>query len=96
MILASTARDLHVVGGWLVIITNAVAGFWALAAHYREPFRRRELWPFTVVAQVLVTAQAIIGVVIQTQEDILGDSLGRHQHKVLMDHADTFGNSRFG
>ena len=70
MILASTARDIHVVVGWTVIFSNAVAGFWALGAHYREPLRRRELWIFTGFAQVLVTAQAVVGVVIQTQEDL--------------------------
>ena len=36
MILASAARDLHVIVGWLVIFANAMAGLWALAAHYRD------------------------------------------------------------
>ncbi len=70
MILASTARDLHVVVGWSVIFANGIAGFWALAAHYRRPFQRAELWGLVIVAQALVTAQAVIGVVIQSQEDL--------------------------
>lgn len=70
MILASAARDIHVVLGWTLIFSNAVAGLWALGAHYREPLRRRELWIFTGFAQVQVTAQAVVGVVIQTQEDL--------------------------
>lgn len=70
MILASAARDLHVIVGWLVIFANAMAGLWALAAHYRDSFRRRELWILTVAAQVLIMAQATVGVVIQSQEDL--------------------------
>lgn len=70
MILGSVARDLHVVIGWSVVIGNALAGGWALAAHYAEPFRRRELWWFTVLAQVLVLAQGTVGVVIQNQENL--------------------------
>ena len=70
MILASTARDLHVVVGWAVIFANAVAGLWALGAHYLDRLRRRELWWFTVLAQVLVMGQAAIGVTIQSQEDL--------------------------
>jgi hypothetical protein len=70
MILASVARDLHVAVGWSVILANAFAGLWALGAHYHKPLRRRELWWFTVGAQVLVMAQATIGVIIQSQEDL--------------------------
>ena len=70
MILASAARDLHVLVGWLVIFANAIAGLWALGAHFREPLRRRELWALTVLAQLLIMAQATVGVVIQSQEDL--------------------------
>lgn len=55
------------------MVANAVAATWALAAHYREPLRRRELWWFTAVAQLLVFAQAIIGVVILQRENLEPD-----------------------
>lgn len=70
MILASAARDAHSLVAWFVIVTNGLAGAWALAAHYREPLRRTELWYFVGAAQVLVFVQAAIGVVIQNQENL--------------------------
>lgn len=70
MILASTARDAHIAIGWILIFANAAAGMWALGAHYAEGLRRRELWWATILAQLLVFAQATIGVVIQTQENL--------------------------
>lgn len=70
MIIASAARDAHISIGWAVIITNALAGLWALSANYVPALRRRELWWFTGAAQILVFVQATIGVVIQTQEDL--------------------------
>lgn len=66
-------RDAHVIVGWIVIAANAIAGLWAFAANYREPLRRRELWWFTIAAQVLIFVQALIGVIIQTREDLEPD-----------------------
>lgn len=63
-------RDAHVVVGWVVIAANAAAGIWALTANYLEAFRRRELWWFTIAAQVLIFVQAVLGVIIQTSEDL--------------------------
>lgn len=63
-------RDAHVAVGWIVIAANAAAGLWALAANYRPSLQRRELWWFTIGAQVLIFVQAILGVIIQTSEDL--------------------------
>jgi hypothetical protein len=54
--------DLHVVGAWIVIAGNAVAGLWALAAHWRPQLRVRALWWFTAVVEVAIFVQVILGV----------------------------------
>jgi hypothetical protein len=57
-----TLRTVHADFAWVVVITNAIVGGWALAAHYRERFRSRWLWPSTIVAEVTVLAQVGLGV----------------------------------
>lgn len=69
-------RDLHSVVSWVFIISNGAVGVWALAAHHRPRLRHRVGWLAVVVAQVVVLAQVILGVVLQVHEDIDGD---RHQ-----------------
>jgi len=63
-------RTSHEIVGWSLVFGNAAAATWALAAHYRVALRRRELWWLTLAAQLLVFAQAIIGVIILQQEDL--------------------------
>jgi hypothetical protein len=55
-------RDLHVGWAWFVIISNALAGSWALAANWLEGLRTRALWWFTVVAELTVFVQVGLGV----------------------------------
>lgn len=50
-----------------MVLTNAIAGFWALAAHRDERFRGRPLWAMTAIAQVSVAVQAIFGVIVLQQ-----------------------------
>jgi len=47
---------------WVVVITNGIAGVWALAAHFFEKVRHRALWPFIAVAQVLLFVEVALGV----------------------------------
>lgn len=47
-----------------MVSTNAAAGVWALAAHYRPAVRHRAMWWLTVVAQVSVAVQAVLGVLV--------------------------------
>lgn len=70
IVAASMVRDSHIVLGWSWVFANAFVGLWALVAHYRSAWRRRELWWAIGVAQLLVFAQAIVGVVILDTEDI--------------------------
>ncbi|MDY7101999.1 MAG: hypothetical protein S0880_12490 [Actinomycetota bacterium] len=69
-------KDIHVAFAWVVVASNAVAGAWALAAHWVEALRTRWLWWFTVVAQLTVFAQVILGVAMVAGQDI--ESPGFH------------------
>jgi len=69
-------HDLHEIGGWLVIAANGAAGLWALAAHRCERLRGRLGWIGVAVAQTIVVAQVLTGVVIQLARDSIG---GQHE-----------------
>jgi hypothetical protein len=62
--------DTHAWFAWFVVISNGLAGAWALAAHWVPGLRVRTLWWFTVVAQVSIFAQVIVGVVLVAAQDI--------------------------
>ncbi len=59
-----TVRDLHESWAWVVVIGNAIAGLWALAAHLLPAFRVKALWWFIGAAQVAVVVQAILGAIL--------------------------------
>jgi hypothetical protein len=63
-------RDVHVAFAWVVVVSNAVVGGWALAAHWLEPLRTRWLWWCTVVAELTVFVQVILGVGMVAGQDI--------------------------
>ena len=63
-------RDLHTGWAWFVVVTNGLAGLWALAAHRWSGVRRPALWWFTGVAQVAIFVEVILGVVLLNSEDI--------------------------
>jgi hypothetical protein len=62
-------RDLHVAGAWVVIVGNAVAGSWALAAHRWPALRHRALWWFTAVAEIAIAVEVVLGVILVARED---------------------------
>lgn len=61
---ASTLYDLHSQFSWVTVISNGVAGVWALAAHQFPIFRRKALWWFTGVAQFTIFVQVALGVAV--------------------------------
>ena len=61
--LALMVRDIHNSWAWVVIIGNALAGIWALAAHKVHALRSRALWWYTALAELTVFVQVILGVV---------------------------------
>ena len=55
--------DFHRYLAWFLVVSNAVVGVWALAAHVRPVLRVRPLWWVVVIAQLSAFAIAIVGVV---------------------------------
>lgn len=66
MILAASAAVLraHQVWAWVVIVSNALAGIWALGAHRDPRLRVPQLWWFTAAAEVAIFVQVVLGVVL--------------------------------
>ena len=58
----ATLFEVHEGFAWVTIISNGLAGAWALGAHWWEPLRTRALWWFTAVAQSTVFIQVGLGV----------------------------------
>jgi len=59
-----TLRSAHETAAWVVVAANALAGAWALAAHQWPALRVRALWWYTLVAQLTVFAQVVLGVLL--------------------------------
>lgn len=57
-----TLRDLHAHFAWVVVVSNALVGAWALAVHYLDQVPRRGLWPATILAEVTIAVQVALGV----------------------------------
>lgn len=54
--------DLHAVLAWVVILGNAMAGVWCLAASRWAALRRRAMWWFVAIVEIAVFVQVAIGV----------------------------------
>lgn len=54
--------DIHQSFAWFVILGNALAGVWALAANWVESLRTRALWWFIGIAEGSVFVQVALGV----------------------------------
>ena len=61
--LSLMVSDLHNSWAWVAILSNALAGLWALAAHKIMPLRTRALWWYTGVAQFTIFVQVTLGVI---------------------------------
>ena len=55
--------DIHKAWAWVAIISNGLAGIWALAAHKITPLRTRALWWYTGVAEFTIFIQVTLGVI---------------------------------
>jgi hypothetical protein len=69
-LIATATLDWHRIGAWVLIIANAGAGVWALAAHRRRSWRGRPLWAAIIVAQLTTFVQAISGTILITRDDL--------------------------
>ena len=54
--------EIHQSWAWVVILANAIAGSWALAANWLEPLRTRAMWWFIVAAELTIFVQVGLGV----------------------------------
>lgn len=62
--------DLHRALAWLLILSNAAVGSWALAAQYLPALRSRLLWWCTVVAELSTFAIALVGVLMVSRYEL--------------------------
>ncbi|MEY4996110.1 MAG: hypothetical protein RLZ67_835, partial [Actinomycetota bacterium] len=52
------------------IISNGLAGVWALSAHKLTQLRTRALWWFTGLAQITIFAQVAFGVILVNKQKL--------------------------
>jgi len=69
-VFGTALRDIHAAAAWVFILSNALAGLWALGAHWIEGLRTRALWWFTGFAQVFIFVQVAMGVGLVAGQDI--------------------------
>ena len=60
--MVASLLDVHIAWAWVLIISNGLAGAWALGAHWVPGLRTRALWWFIVFAEVAVFVQVALGV----------------------------------
>lgn len=68
--MVSDLYSLHENWAWVMILSNAFAGLWSLAAHKLHALRSRALWWFTAAAQLTVFVQVILGVVMVNRDKL--------------------------
>lgn len=56
--------EVHDALAWFVIVSNALVGVWALAAHWVTGMRVKVLWWLIAIAQLSGFAIAVVGVLI--------------------------------
>jgi hypothetical protein len=64
-----TLRQVHADFAWLVVVTNAAVGLWALGAHMQERWRSPLLWRATLVAELTIFVEVILGVALVSLQD---------------------------
>tara|TARA_A100001037_G_scaffold199139_1_gene178163 strand:- start:291 stop:665 length:375 start_codon:yes stop_codon:yes gene_type:complete len=63
-------RDFHTAFALVVIFSNAAAAILAFVAHRVRAYGGRSFWAFIVLAQTMVFVQAILGVALQSDENL--------------------------
>jgi hypothetical protein len=69
-VLSTTLIEFHTSWAWIVIISNGLAGVWALSAHKLTQLRTRALWWFTGLAQITIFAQVAFGVILVNKQKL--------------------------
>ena len=65
-----TLLEAHQWWAWPMIVSNAVVGAWALAAHWWPVVRHRTLWWCTAAAELAIAVQVVLGVAVQSRTGI--------------------------
>ncbi len=68
--IANATLDWHHAGAWVLIVTNAAAGAWALAAQEWPGLRGRPMWIVIILAQLTAFAQAITGTILMARDEL--------------------------
>jgi hypothetical protein len=68
--MSSSLLEFHTSWAWIVIISNGLAGVWALVAHKVLPLRTRALWWFTGLAEVTIFVQVALGVILVNKQKL--------------------------
>ena len=63
-------QDVHGAWAWVVVVGNAVAGLWTLAAHWFALLRVRAQWWLVVASQVAVAVQVVLGVALEVRPEV--------------------------
>ncbi len=66
--LAASLLEFHKDWAWAVVLGNAAAGAWSLAAHWIRRLQSKILWAFIALAEVAIAVQAILGVAVVNRE----------------------------
>jgi hypothetical protein len=66
----ATLSELHESWAWVAIISNGLAGVWALSAHKLTPLRTRALWWYTGIAQFTIFVQVAFGVAMVNKQKL--------------------------
>jgi hypothetical protein len=65
----------HTWWAWVFVVGNGVAGAWMLLGHRYPAVRGRPMWAATIVAQVSVAVQAVLGVLVMQVDGLEADQL---------------------
>lgn len=68
--LSTSLLEFHTSWTWIVIISNGLAGVWALSAHKVTQLRTRALWWFTGLAQITIFVQVALGVTLVNKQKL--------------------------
>lgn len=71
----SFLHDLHDVNAWVLIVANAIAGAWCLAAYRWPALGGRPVWITVVVAQLTAFTQAVNGALLTREEGVVLDDM---------------------
>jgi hypothetical protein len=69
-VLSTSLLEFHTSWTWIVIISNGLAGVWALSAHKVTQLRTRALWWFTGLAQITIFVQVALGVTLVNKQKL--------------------------